>query len=90
MMAMSIGLLDESEAARIIRVVAAIGPLPPLKGINLSKLKPIMTGDKKSQAGKILWVLPTRIGKTEWNCEVPWPVVSRVFAELPAIAAKAA
>jgi 3-dehydroquinate synthase len=89
MMAMAIGLLEESEATRIIRVVAAIGPLPSLKGINIAKLRPIMLGDKKSQAGKVLWVLPTQIGKTEWNCEVPWQVVSRVFAELPGIAAKA-
>jgi 3-dehydroquinate synthase len=89
MMAMAIGLLEESEATRIIRVVAAIGPLPPLKGISLAKLRPILLGDKKSQGGKVLWVLPTRIGKTEWNCEVPWPIVSSVFAELPGIVAKA-
>jgi len=89
MMAMAIGLLEESEATRIIRVVAAIGPLPPLKGISLAKLRPILLGDKKSQGGKVLWVLPTRIGKTEWNCEVPWQVVSSVFAELPGIVAKA-
>jgi 3-dehydroquinate synthetase len=69
--------------------VAAIGPLPPLKGISLAKLRPILLGDKKSQGGKVLWVLPTRIGKTEWNCEVPWQVVSSVFAELPGIVAKA-
>jgi 3-dehydroquinate synthase len=90
MMAVAMGLLDEVEASRVIRVVAGIGPLPPLRNISLPRLRPILAGDKKARGGRVLWVLPTRIGKMEWNCEVPWPVVGRVLAELPGIVAKAA
>jgi 3-dehydroquinate synthase len=89
MMAMAIGLLEEQDATRIIKVVAAIGPLPPLRNASLPKLRKILLGDKKAQAGKVLWVLPRSIGKTEWNCEVPWHVVARVLAALPGIVAKA-
>jgi 3-dehydroquinate synthase len=90
MMALAIGLLDEADATRIIRLVAAIGPLPRLRNATLPRLRKILAGDKKAHGGRVFWVLPTRIGKTEWNCEVPWPVVSRVLAELPDIVAKAA
>lgn len=90
MIAVAVGLLEEEEASRIIRVVAGIGPLPPLKNFGLPRLKKILAGDKKAQGGRVLWVLPRRIGQTEWNCEVPWPVVAQVLKDLPGIAAKAA
>jgi 3-dehydroquinate synthase len=90
MMAMAVGLLEEEEATRIIRLIAGIGPLPPLKNFGLARLKKILAGDKKAQGGRLLWVLPRRIGQTEWNCEVPWPVVAQVLTDLPGIAAKAA
>jgi 3-dehydroquinate synthase len=88
MMAVGVGLLDEAEASRIIRVVSGIGPLPPLKNFELTRLKKILAGDKKAQGGRVLWVLPSRIGQTEWNCEVPWPMVARVLKDLPGIVAK--
>ena len=89
MMAVGVGLLEESDASRIIRVVAGIGPLPRLKQFGFSRLKKILAGDKKAQGGRVLWVLPTRIGQTEWNCEVPWSLVAEVLKDLPGIAAKA-
>jgi 3-dehydroquinate synthase len=81
--------LCQADAIRIIRLVASVGPLPSLGKIRPSQLRPILAGDKKARGGRVLWVLPRRIGKTEWGCEVPWPVVSRAFAETPAIAAQA-
>jgi 3-dehydroquinate synthase len=89
MMAMATGRLDEAEATRIIRLVASIGPLPKLRHASLPKLRKILAGDKKAHGGNVYWVLPTRIGQTEWNCEVPWPVVAEVLEELPGIAVKA-
>src|SRR5690349_10711267 len=92
MLAVGVGKLNERDATRVIRAIARIGPLPklPMRRVSLSQLRPILAGDKKAQGGRVLWVLPSRIGKTEWNCEVPWRVVSRVLAALPDIAAKAA
>lgn len=89
LMALGTGRLREREASRIIRLILAVGPLPPLGKITARELRPILAGDKKVRAGRVLWVLPRRIGKTEWGVDVPWPVFARAFAALPAIAAKA-
>jgi len=90
LLAVATGKLRDADAIRMIRLVASIGPLPSLGKIRAAELRPILAGDKKARAGRVLWVLPRRIGKTEWGIEVPWRVVSRTFAELPAIAAEAA
>jgi 3-dehydroquinate synthase len=89
LMAVGTGKLSDAEAIRIIRLVASIGPLPSLGKIKASELRPILAGDKKARAGRVRWVLPRRIGKTEWGVDVPWQIVSRAFAELPVIAADA-
>lgn len=89
LLAVATGRLRDADAIRVIRLVASIGPLPSLGKIRASELRPILAGDKKARAGRVLWVLPRRIGKTEWGVDVPWPIVSRAFAELPAIAAEA-
>jgi 3-dehydroquinate synthase len=89
LMAVATDKLSDGEAVRIIRLVASIGPLPSLKKIKAAELRGILAGDKKARAGRVRWVLPRRIGKTEWGVEVPWQIVARAFAELPAIAADA-
>ena len=89
LLAVAQGYLNDADAARIIRLIAAVGPLPPLRGIRASALLPILASDKKVRGGRIFWVLPRHIGKTDWGIEIPWPVVERAFAELPSVAAKA-
>jgi 3-dehydroquinate synthase len=89
LLAVATGRLRESDAGRIIRLVASVGPLPPLGKIRAAQLRPILASDKKSRGGRVRWVLPRRIGKTQWGVELPWPLVARTFAALPAIAAKA-
>jgi len=85
MMALGVGRLGDSDATRIIRLVASIGPLPALGNIRASQLRPILAGDKKARGRRVLWVLPRRIGKTEWGVEVAWPVVARAFNGLAGI-----
>lgn len=89
LLAVAMSRLGDSDAARIIRLVASVGPLPPLGKIPAQLLRPIMAGDKKARGGRVLWVLPRRIGKTDWGVDVPWAIVARTFAALPAVAAKA-
>lgn len=89
MMALGVGRLSDSDATRIIRLVASVGPLPPLGNIRASQLRRILTGDKKARGGRVLWVLPRRIGKTEWGIDVPWPVVAQAFNGVAGIAARA-
>ncbi|HXU21515.1 MAG TPA: 3-dehydroquinate synthase, partial [Verrucomicrobiae bacterium] len=90
MMALGVGRLGDSDATRIIRLVASIGSLPALGNIRASQLRPILAGDKKARGGRVLWVLPRRIGKTEWGAEVAWPVVARAFDGLAGIVERAA
>jgi 3-dehydroquinate synthase len=86
-LSLAAGRLGERDAARIIQLIASVGPLPALGNVRLADLRKIMAGDKKARGGRVLWVLARSIGKTEWGREVPWPVAARTFANLPAIAA---
>jgi len=86
-LSLAAGRLGEGDAARIIRLVAAVGPLPVIGKIPMKQLRKIMAGDKKTRGGRVLWVLARRVGKTEWGREVDWTVAGRTFANLPEIAA---
>lgn len=81
--------LPEADAARILRLIASIGPLPPLNGIRAADLRRIMAGDKKARGGRVRWVLAPKIGKAQSGAEIPWPVIAETFAALPAIFARA-
>ena len=83
------GRLRENEATRMMRLIASVGPVPSLAGIRAAQLRPILAGDKKARGGRVLWVLPRRLGKVEWGIDLPWALVSRTFAELPALSAQA-
>lgn len=69
----------EADAARILRVIASVGPLPPITGLRASQLRSIMAADKKARAGRVLWVLAPSIGKAKWDIGVPWKVVASAF-----------
>jgi 3-dehydroquinate synthase len=73
----------ESDATRLIRLIASVGPLPAISGIRAAQLKTILAGDKKTRGGCVRWVLPRAIGKVEWGVELPWALVSRTFTALP-------
>jgi 3-dehydroquinate synthetase len=81
--------IRERDAVRIIRLLMTIGPLPSLAGIHARELRRIIAGDKKSRGGRVLWVLPSGIGKVKWGREVSWLLVARAFAALPSIAMRA-
>ncbi len=85
MMALSMDRLPLMDAFRIVRLVASVGPLPRVPAIPGAKLRSILTGDKKSRGGRVRWVFPRKIGKTEWGIEVPWPLVVKAVRDLPEI-----
>jgi 3-dehydroquinate synthase len=76
----------EADAARIIRLVARLGPLPGVNGITVAAVRAIVAADKKNRGGSVRWVLASAIGRAQWDIEIPWPIVSRTFEELPHIA----
>ncbi len=81
--------ISESEAMRIIRLVASVGPLPSLGAIRSARVRRILAGDKKARGGRVRWVLPRRIGKVQRGIALPWKLIGRVISELPDIDAKA-
>jgi 3-dehydroquinate synthase len=85
MMALSLNRLPLMDAFRIVRLVASVGPLPKVPAIPSVRLRSILAGDKKSRSGRVLWVFPRKIGKTEWGIEVPWPLVEKAVRSLPEI-----
>jgi 3-dehydroquinate synthase len=89
MMALGTARMPLMDAFRIVRLTASVGPLPSVPHIPLAELQRIMLGDKKARGGRVLWVIPSRIGKTEWGIEVPWPLVTKTLASLSEIMAEA-
>jgi len=81
--------IPESEATRMIRLVASVGPLPRLGAIRAAQLRRILAGDKKARGGRVRWVLPRRIGKVQRGVELPWKLIARTISELAEIDAKA-
>lgn len=85
MMALSLDRLPLVDAFRIVRLVASVGPLPKIPAIPAAKLRSILAGDKKSRGGRVLWVFPRKIGKTEWGIEVPSRLAEATVRSLPEI-----
>lgn len=59
-----------SDAARIVRLVRAVGPLPPIRDLAPAKIARLLGQDKKVVGGKIHWVIPERIGKVRISTDV--------------------
>lgn len=89
MIALALEKMPLMDAFRIVRLTASVGPLPGVPKIAPAELHRIMLGDKKARGGKILWVMPRRIGKTEWGIEAPWPLVTKSVASLPEVMSEA-
>jgi 3-dehydroquinate synthetase len=81
--------IGEPQAARIIRLVASVGPLPSVGKIPAAELRQLMAGDKKTRSGEVRWVLLRQIGKAQHGVVLPWKLILRTISELPEIAAKA-
>jgi len=90
LLAVATDRLSITDASRIARLVAQVGPLPDLRGIRVSDLLVRMRGDKKSRAGHMRWVLPLRVGRVERGCEISDALVRATFAELPQVFREAA
>jgi len=85
MMALSLDRLRLMDAFRVVRLVTSVGPLPPVPAIPKAKLRTILAGDKKSRGGRVLWVFPRRIGKTNWGIEVPRRLLEKTVGSLEEI-----
>jgi 3-dehydroquinate synthase len=74
--------LPLEDAARIIRLVRRVGPLPVLPKVSAARLSEAMRSDKKSRDGHPRFVLPTQIGRVQIGVEAPGDLVALVWNEL--------
>jgi 3-dehydroquinate synthase len=77
-----VGVLDPATGARIARLVRAVGPVPGMAGVRQARVLGLLARDKKAIGGKVLWILPERIGKVRVTSEVPREAVARAFREV--------
>ena len=63
-LAVTRGVLPESDRQELAAIVASLGPLPPIGDIATAQVLEAMMHDKKMVAGRLHYVLPTAIGAT--------------------------
>jgi 3-dehydroquinate synthase len=74
-----IGLLNASDADRILRTIQLYGPIPSLDGIAVESLEARLVADKKSIRGKVHFVLADGIGHVVVRSDVPREAVLRAI-----------
>jgi len=83
LLGLAVSNLPVEDAARTIRLIRRVGPLPPLpKKISAARLLNEMQSDKKSRGGKPRFVLAEKIARVRIGVEVPPQIVSVVWTEL--------
>ena len=78
-----IGVTSADTVSRIVSLVRRMGPLPAWPRIAPKSLVGAMRADKKTRAGKLRFVLTSRIGKAASYDDVPLAVVERVLRFAP-------
>jgi 3-dehydroquinate synthase len=78
-----IGLTPADEVSRIVSLVRRMGPLPPWPDVPPKKLITAMHSDKKTRAGKLRFVLASKIGKAISHDDVPLETLERVLHFAP-------
>jgi 3-dehydroquinate synthase len=79
--ALRMGRTDDETARRVIDIVNAYGPLPPVK-VNPRNILKRLTRDKKTIHGKVHFILPNVVGKVEVHSDVPERVLIHAVEEL--------
>ncbi len=72
-------LLGEADFGRIKKTISALGLTTNVTGLKLSRVWSAISYDKKKRDGKLLFVLPVRIGKTILHSDVPEKIIFDVL-----------
>ncbi|MGB8458934.1 MAG: 3-dehydroquinate synthase [Candidatus Acidiferrum sp.] len=78
-----LGLTPADEVSRIVSLVRRLAPLPPWPHFQPKRLISLMHSDKKTRAGKLRFVLTSRIGKASSQADVPLDTLERVLHFAP-------
>src|SRR6202521_1355671 len=80
-LAIASGPFSPKDAARLIRLIERVGPLPPWPSASPARLIAAMQADKKTRAGRLRFVLPERIGQGRCGVEAEEEMLVRVLRE---------
>jgi 3-dehydroquinate synthase len=81
-MAVKLGRMGAEDCARMVALIAAVGLPTSQPGLASDKIFTAMFSDKKVRAGRLRFVLPTRIGHAEVVENVPEAAVYEAIGEL--------
>ena len=76
------GVLDLAAAKRMVNLVRAVGPLPPIRDIAVERILRFLPRDKKAVGGRIHWVLPEGVGKIRITPDVPESAIAGAFRDV--------
>lgn len=79
-LAVARGLIGEDDLLRQRRLLKAIGLPVVCPGVDAEAILVAMRNDKKVQAGRTRWILPTRIGQAQMYGDVPVESVREAIA----------
>jgi len=80
-LAVRLGMLPPEEAERLHRAVATCGRFPSIADLDPDAILAAMRHDKKARAGRLTFILPTRIGQVTVREDVPLRAVRAVLCE---------
>jgi len=80
--AVTLGLFDSASCQRLQQLLKGLGLPYAARGLAWEQVHDAMSLDKKTQSGKIRWVLPTTIGDVRVTNEVPDEVVEAELKKL--------
>jgi len=69
------GLLSESAFDAIASAVDHLGPRPSVSDLRADKILRALAGDKKARRGRLVFVLPTAVGRVEIRSDVKIPEI---------------
>ena len=76
------GLLSERAFTRIAEAVDRLGPRPPLSDLQVAEILDALGRDKKVKAGRVVFVLPTAIGRVVIRDDVTRREIRKALREM--------
>jgi 3-dehydroquinate synthase len=78
-----LGTTGAIEVSRVVSIIGSIGKIPAWPGVAPKILIAAMFSDKKTRAGKLRFVLSSRIGEAQSSEAVPMDALKRVVQVMP-------
>jgi 3-dehydroquinate synthase len=78
-----LGITAENDVTRVVALIRRMGKIPAWPGVSPQILIAAMFSDKKTRAGKLRFVLSSRIGEAHSSEAVPMDALERILQLIP-------